>query len=219
MNHKDHPDVTGAKHTLRRRIRADRRAVSPDERRRRDDAIAGHLVTLLTGERPTDAFPSVAAYAGLPGEPGGPALPEALRAAGVTVWLPVIAAADRPLTWLPYRGPGTTRPGPYGIPEPTETPGHPSPISTVALAAHVTTLVLPALAVGHDGTRLGQGGGYYDRTVGVLTGRAEPGRLVAVVDHAEFGVDVPRAPHDEAVQVVVTDTGTFPTSASRRESR
>lgn len=212
--------VQEAKQAVRRRLRAARRAIPQGERARRDAAIIDHLLTLLTdgGDVGPDA---VAAFVGLPGEPGGPGLPEALRQAGFEVWLPVVPGPSQPLTWLPYRGQGSLRPGAFGIPEPTEIPetsGLRSPISCVELSGKVTTLVVPALAVDRDGTRLGQGGGYYDRTAAVLSGRDEPGRLVALVDHDEFGVDVPRTRLDIRVRDVVTDAGVFPTSPGSRTS-
>jgi 5-formyltetrahydrofolate cyclo-ligase len=212
--------VQEAKQAARRRVRAARRSVPQDERARRDTAIIAHLLTLLGDDGAAPG--AVAAFVGLPGEPGGPGLPEALRQAGFEVWLPVVPGPSQPLTWLPYRGPASLRPGAFGIPEPTDVPetsGHRSPISCVELSGKVTTLVIPALAVDRDGTRLGQGGGYYDRTVGVLTSRGEPGRLVALVDHDEFGVDVPRTRLDTRVRTVVTDAGIFPISPGHRIPR
>lgn len=47
-------------------------------------------------------------------------------------------------------------PGMYGIPEPVAT-------AEVALPGEGDLIVVPALCCGADGTRLGQGGGYYDR--------------------------------------------------------
>ncbi|WP_145943462.1 5-formyltetrahydrofolate cyclo-ligase [Corynebacterium glyciniphilum] len=207
--------VRAAKQELRQHIRAGRRAVPPGERSHRDAAIADHLRVLLDG----DADRAVAAFAGLPGEPGGAGLPDTLRDAGFEIWLPVVPGPARPLSWLPYRGAQSTRRGTFGIAEPSETPEFPSPISTMDLSGRVSTLVIPALAVDRDGTRLGQGGGYYDRTFSVLTGCGEPGTLVAVVDHSEFGVDVPRTGHDASVQIVVTDSGIFPTSTGDRPPR
>ncbi|WP_291479156.1 5-formyltetrahydrofolate cyclo-ligase [Corynebacterium sp.] len=230
MEQGDHTDVPAAKQALRRHIRDARRAVPADERTRRDASITAHLLRLLARDDQGDGGGTgpVAAFAGLPGEPGGPGLPEALHRAGHEVWLPVVPGPSRPLTWLPYRGAAAMRRGAFGIAEPTtetgttgttETSGHRSPISSVDLSGRVTTLVIPALAVDRDGTRLGQGGGYYDRTLDILTDRGGPGRLVALVDHAEFGVDVPRTPLDARVQTVVTDSGVFPTSADHRGHR
>lgn len=206
------PGTTAAKRALRADIRARRAAVSPARRRERDARITAALTDVVSSGG------DVAAFAGLPGEPGGPDLPEVLRTAGATVWLPVVTGPARPLFWRRYDGPGTTEPGTFGISEPRETPGCAPAITTPELFTRIRTLVIPALAVGSDGTRLGQGGGYYDRTLdGTLADPREPGTLVAVVDHEEFGVDVPRDSHDARVDLVVTDAGTFPVDSRHRD--
>lgn len=221
--------TVAAKRSLRARVRDARAAVSETERRRRDAAIAANLVALLQVAPLQDAPPqdaagasypaAVAAFAGLPGEPGGATLPDVLRDAGHEVWLPVVAGPARPLTWLPYLGGHSTRTGAFGITEPEETPEVPAPISTVELATRLDTLVLPALAIDRDGTRLGQGGGFYDRTLAIFSGGPKPGRIAGVVDHAEFGVDVPRTPLDIQVGCVVTDAGSFAISTTIRDHR
>jgi 5-formyltetrahydrofolate cyclo-ligase len=64
-------------------------------------------------------------------------------------------------------------------------------------------VVVPALAVGRDGTRLGRGGGYYDRALA----HARPDAvLVAVVFDEELLEGVPAGPHDRRVTAVVTPT-------------
>ncbi len=52
---------------------------------------------------------------------------------------------------------------------------------------------MPGLAVGHDGLRLGRGGGSYDRALA----RVPVGTFTCVLLHDdEVGVDVPAEPHD-----------------------
>lgn len=179
--------------------------MSPTERSRRDATITANLLAYL-GDAGVD---SVAAYHGLPGEPGGPDLPLTLDAAGFRVWLPVTAQPAAPLVWRRYHGPGTTRPGRFGIQEPvpraTGPDGADAPSSS--LFTRVDTLVLPALAVDADGVRLGQGGGFYDRSIADLPKGGTLGSVTAIVDHEEFGVDVPRTTLDIAVATVITDKG------------
>ena len=67
-------------------------------------------------------------------------------------------------------------------------------------------IVIPALAASADGTRLGQGGGWYDRSPGVP--------VVAVVfddEVLEPGI-IPAEPHDVPVDAIVTPTRTITTS-------
>lgn len=192
------------KNELRARVRARRAAVSLAERSRRDRAAVDRLLRTITPPAPGESR-AVTAFIGRPGEPGGEGLPDALRDAGFDVWLPVVTGPDRPLHWLPYQGPGHVRRGAFGILEPDETTECPSAISTVELSPLTHTMVVPALAVARDGTRLGQGGGYYDRTLAELPSRTT---VIALVDDEEFGIPVPADRTDVPVDLVVTGTVT-----------
>ncbi len=207
-------DTADAKTALRARIRQDRTRRLPD-RIERDRAIVGYLTAELdrrdsTGEG-TGGTRAVAAFDPLPGEPGGTDLPEALAVTGRDVWLPVVTGPGIPLRWVTWRGAEHTRTGAFGIREPVPVDGD-SPVTTDHLLAVVGSVIIPALAVGTGGARLGQGGGFYDRTFAASTATDENhDRLIAVVDHEEFGVAVPATAFDITVDVVVTDSGTFRT--------
>lgn len=72
-------------------------------------------------------------------------------------------------------------------------------------------IVIPALAASADGTRLGQGGGWYDRA---LTHRSPGAPVVAVIfddEVVEAGI-IPAEPHDVPVDVIVTPTRTIATN-------
>lgn len=69
-------------------------------------------------------------------------------------------------------------------------------------------IVVPALAASADGTRLGQGGGWYDRA---LTHRSPDVAIVAVIfddEILEAGV-IPVEPHDVPIDAIVTPTRTI----------
>ena len=73
-------------------------------------------------------------------------------------------------------------------------------------------IVIPALAASADGTRLGQGGGWYDRA---LTHRSPGVPVVAVIfddEVLEAGI-IPAEPHDVPVDAIVTPTRTITTNA------
>ncbi len=73
-------------------------------------------------------------------------------------------------------------------------------------------IVIPALAASVDGTRLGQGGGWYDRA---LMHRSPTTPVVAVIfddEVAEAGL-IPAEPHDVPVDAIVTPTRTITTNA------
>ena len=72
-------------------------------------------------------------------------------------------------------------------------------------------IVIPALAASVDGTRLGQGGGWYDRA---LMHRSPGVPVVAVIfddEVLEPGI-IPAEPHDVPVDAIVTPTRTITTS-------
>lgn len=73
-------------------------------------------------------------------------------------------------------------------------------------------IVIPALAASADGTRLGQGGGWYDRA---LVHRRPGTPVVAAIfddEVLEAGV-IPAEPHDVPVDAIVTPTRTITTHA------
>lgn len=73
-------------------------------------------------------------------------------------------------------------------------------------------IVIPALAASADGTRLGQGGGWYDRA---LVHRCPGTPVVAAIfddEVLEAGV-IPAEPHDVPVDAIVTPTRTITTNA------
>ena len=72
-------------------------------------------------------------------------------------------------------------------------------------------IVIPALAASADGTRLGQGGGWYDRA---LVHRCPGTPVVAAIfddEVLEAGV-IPAEPHDVPVDAIVTPTRTIATN-------
>ncbi|WP_185738982.1 5-formyltetrahydrofolate cyclo-ligase [Corynebacterium bovis] len=213
----DRTAVDGRKADLRREVRAGRRTRGDDERLRRDRLIHHHLADRLArgvvpgaGPLPSRRTPpTVAAFCPLPGEPGGHDLPEVLRGLGARVVLPRVRAAGTPLEWYTYTGPEALTRGAYGIREPLAT-------TPVDVSSEVDVVLVPALAVGADGARLGQGGGYYDRTLADRDGR---GTVWAVVDHEEFLTDVPATPLDLRVDGVVTDRGVTTFAGRRHRGR
>ncbi len=72
-------------------------------------------------------------------------------------------------------------------------------------------IVIPALAASADGTRLGQGGGWYDRA---LTHRSPGVPVVAAIfdDEVMEAGSIPAEPHDIPIDAIVTPTRTIATN-------
>jgi 5-formyltetrahydrofolate cyclo-ligase len=72
-------------------------------------------------------------------------------------------------------------------------------------------VLTPGLAVDRTGTRLGQGGGCYDRALG----RVPVGTFTCTLLYDGEVLDqVPAAPHDRRVTAAVTPAGLIPLSAA-----
>jgi 5-formyltetrahydrofolate cyclo-ligase len=71
--------------------------------------------------------------------------------------------------------------------------------------------VLPLVAFDAHGTRLGMGGGYYDRTFGGLGARTSwrGPQLVGVAFELQHVAMLERAPWDVPIDAVVTDRATY----------
>jgi 5-formyltetrahydrofolate cyclo-ligase len=176
-----------AKCELRQRVAAARRAVPVAVR-------AAEAAALAAIALPVDRPATVCAYWPVGAEPGSPELLDALVRRGCRVLLPLVTHRG-PLDWADYTGASALRTGPLGLREPTGPPLGAAMITTAAL------VLVPALAVDWHGTRLGRGGGHYDRTLPL----ASPGiPLVAVVRDDEVLDSVPMQPHDIPVTAALT---------------
>jgi 5-formyltetrahydrofolate cyclo-ligase len=183
------PDLARCKADLRPGLLAARAARSGTERAAAARALAAHLRPRLAGLAPG----RVAGHVPAADEPGGPDLVAAL---GPDALLPVVPPRGRVLSWA--RVSGELVPGRYGLLEPVGPRLGPEALGGAAV------VVVPALAVGCDGTRLGRGAGYYDRA---LLHAAPDAVLVGVVLDEELLPTIPAEPHDVRLHAVVTPSG------------
>lgn len=147
---------------------------------------------------------TVAAYVSVGGEPGTPALLDALRARGVRVLLPALLP-DHDLDWGAYAGEGSlARVRHGGRMELFEPAGDRLGPNAVTRA---DVVLLPGLAVDARGTRLGRGGGSYDRVLARLERADAHPALVVLLYDTEVVERVPAQPHDRPVHAVVTPSG------------
>jgi 5-formyltetrahydrofolate cyclo-ligase len=193
------------KHDLRHAARARRREIAARMDAAARDAAAQAVAEAVLGFVPDSG--RVAVYESLPDEPPTGRLVEALLASGHEVIVPVVLD-DFSLEWR-YAVPGagadeTTvrRPGHGGRAfQPDEREGWLGPDAL----ARCDLVVTPGLSVDAHGTRLGQGGGCYDRA---LLHR-DPGTPVVTLLHEgeQSTEDLPADPHDVPVDGYVTTSG------------
>jgi len=182
------PPLAERKSLLRKDILAARGRLTRTER-----AAAGQsLLTAVLGLPEAGMAGAIAAYLSVGTEPETRALVYALWKRGSYVLLPVLLPGND-LDWACYEGPESLAPGPHGLLQPT------APRRGVAGIASADLVVVPALAAGRHGNRLGRGGGSYDRALArvgasVLT--------VALLYDGELLDEVPAGPHDQRVRAV-----------------
>jgi 5-formyltetrahydrofolate cyclo-ligase len=164
----------------------------------RAHATANHLLASPEVRRAA----TVAAYVSVSSEPGTGPLLDLLRQSGKRVILPLLQA-DNDLDWAVYDGPRSLHTARRGLLEPA------GPMLGPEAVATADVVLVPGLAVGRDGTRLGRGGGSYDRALG----RVPVGTFVCVLLNSEEVLDVvPRDTHDRPVGAVATELGITPLS-------
>lgn len=177
---------------LRKQLLAARLEVADDVHAVEAQLLRDHL------ELAVSSGSTVCAYVPVGSEPGSVAMLDALLSRARRVLLPVARAdgddVPLPLLWGEYRPGGLVR-GRWGLLEP------PAPWLPESALAEAGQVLVPALAVDHQGARLGRGRGFYDRS---LAGRDPQAQLIAVVRDREFVDELPTEPHDVRMTHVLT---------------
>jgi 5-formyltetrahydrofolate cyclo-ligase len=117
-----------------------------------------------------------------------------LMDSGQPVCLPVVMGDGLPLELRLWQEGEPLYPSGFGTLAPPET----------APLVEPDVILMPLLGFDKQGTRLGYGGGYYDRTLGMLK---KPPRLIGFAYALQELDRIPREPHDVPLDAVVTEAG------------
>ncbi len=146
-------------------------------------------------------FPSgtiIAGYWPIGGEIDPRPLLRALAQGGCMLALPVVTGPDRALDFRLWDQSIPLEDGPHRTRQP----------SASAPLIRPDVVLVPLLAFDRSGNRLGQGGGYYDRTLAAL--RADGPVLAIGAAHTFQEVDaVPADRHDQRLDRIITEKGPF----------
>lgn len=190
------PDLRARVLALRALLGAVDGAVAADHLRLRleetafipDDAVVGGYWP-MRGE--LDVLPSLAAF----------------RQRGCVTALPVVDQPRSPLKFLRWSVGDPLEDGRYGT-------RHPLAESDEVIPS---VLLVPLLAFDRRGFRLGYGGGFYDQTLARLRAGG-PVVAIGVAYAAQEVAEVPIEPHDEPMDVIVTDKETIRIGGSKENS-
>lgn len=195
-------EAEDAKQVLRLIVRESRGQRPESERARAAGLLAANALEAVGDAR------CVAAYASRSTEPDSGPLLEALRERGVRVLLPVLGPGLN-RDWAEYRGADD-----LAVRAPGRPPEPSGPVLPAEAVAEADAVVAPALAIDAAGTRLGQGGGWYDRVLRLVP----PGTPVfGMVFDEELIADVllPVDVHDVPIPAVITPERWFLLEGSR----
>ena len=158
------------------------------------EAAAGQLPATLVG-----GFAIVSGYHPLGGELDPRPLMRRLRAAGARIVLPVTVARDKALIFRGYSPGEALEADAIGVPA----PGPDAPQLVPDL------VITPLVAFDRTGARMGQGGGFYDRTLEALRAQGP----VFALGLAYAGQEVARLPHethDQKLDAILTENAYIP---------
>jgi len=189
------------KRALRAELRERRQLLSDQQREDAASGIAEQLEELIAAH---DAR-SISCFLSTTTEPDTRRFITAAVQRGIRVLLP-ITRSDGLLDWAVANDTDDTAEGLFGLPEPTGEVLGPIAVNDVDL------MIIPAAAVDAEGTRLGWGRGYFDKTIGSME-NCPP--VFAVTYDSEVLDVLPRELHDQPVTGVVTPTRTLHLSPSR----
>lgn len=185
---------------LRKRLRAERAALSEDARTCLSKQIARHIIRSPLFNRAR----RIAVYLPNRGEVDpGPVIAVA-RARRKQLYLPVLDPGHPHRLWfLPWDRRTRLQTNRFGIPEPVVSRGRRlSP-------RHLDLVLTPLVGFDRQGNRLGMGGGYYDTTFAFLAGRNHwhKPRLLGLAYGFQEVDALPHEPWDVPLSAIVTEAG------------
>lgn len=177
---------------LRTEARLARRGIDPAARAARSERIVERALALPEVRNAR----TVGAYASAGSEVETGVLLRSLLAKGVRVAVPVTEGDE--LRFVRLQHPWGLVPGPRKVPVPRQ------PWEDVP-GDELDVVMVPGLRFGRDGSRLGQGGGHFDRFLA-----SHPGpRRVALAFDAQVVDALATEPHDQGMDVLVTESETL----------
>ena len=158
--------------------------------------IVDHFFQLAQAVGPARMGGSIAGYKPVGSEADVWPLMERLDGRGVVCGLPVVQSRSTPLQFRRWRAGDALVPGLHNTLQP----------GVEAETVRPDVVLTPLLAFDATGYRLGQGGGYYDRTLAALR-RSGNVMVIGIALSAQEVEAVPRSGHDEPLDGVATEAG------------
>ena len=182
--------IEEAKAALRLKARATRAAILNSTRSGAAKAVAEHFFSTV----PLKTNDIVAGYWRIKDEMDVQPILIRLMDSFQPVCLPVVLGEDMPLELRLWEQGTPLYEAGFGTLAPSE----------LAPQVEPDVIIMPLLGFDSRGTRLGYGGGYYDRTLEKLSKKP---RLIGVAFAAQELDNIPREAHDVPLDAIVTEQG------------
>ena len=187
-------ELAGQKREIRKRALAARRTLSEEERA----AYSAEITKKLLAHPAVTQARTIFAYAAMPDEVQTETLLSGLLDLGKRVAIPwIIGKQVMEAVLVPSMD--ALEYGAYHILTVREERREILPPQEIDCA------IVPGVAFGMDGARLGMGGGYYD----TFLPKAPEAVRIAAAFQCQITEEIPRAPHDCGVDWIVTEQGVF----------
>jgi len=188
---------------LKKKIRAKllnkRDLIPPDEKVLKERAIEKGLFSL-------DVFrkaKSILLYVSFRSEVDTTRFLHDILSLGKKLILPVVDPGNKVLKLYEIRDTSELKPGYMGIPEPLVSEDR------RVMLKEIDLVIIPGTGFDTKGTRLGYGGGYYDRLLGYESRELSKGEhhimTIALAFEEQMGEEIPAEAHDINVDIIVTD--------------
>ncbi len=181
-------EIAAQKAAERKRFRMVRDGIPPAQRNKDSEKIAEKVLKLIQEKQIKRVF----AYFSFGSEVNTHGLIATLLSLGVTVGVPRCDKSTHKMDAVVISDMEQLQTGAYGILEPKG--------GEILPPEQVELILLPALAFAKDGTRLGYGGGYYDRYT-----QNFQGRTVGLAFSACLTERLPKDTFDRPVDLVITE--------------
>ena len=180
------------KKEIRRRMKAWRKTLDADFRKKADAAICEQILQM-------DFYASCSAVALYASDGWEPDLTEIARAGGKILLYPRYREEEGIYEFAVVSDPARQMvTGRYGLPEPAPD----APAADADLVQMATLHLVPGVAFDRQGMRLGRGGGFYDRLLQDVTSP-----VCGVFYAGQEVPEVPSEPHDRRLDLAVTELG------------
>jgi len=182
-------NIKGSKVSLRTQLLEARTSLSEDDFNNKNQLLTSNLTTWLDAS----GWKKIFSFKAFRGEPD---LDLLLKKIGkIPFFFPVMTRNLRAIDFYRWELGQPLQPNKYGInePEPLQ--------SNLSTPDQQTLIIVPCLACSTNGTRLGYGGGYYDRYL-----ERYPDAVTIGVVFSDFLIEgLPRQAHDKKLRFIATE--------------